>query len=115
VLQRVCAAAAHTSPPPSHVEFTPSTVIQQCYSNVSLCVHLLEETLVWECAGGAPARVAAVGAIVRAGVACMGHIGLTPQSVSALGGFRPQARDADAAVKLVNVALVSALFPSSAR
>lgn len=58
------------------------------------------------CAGGAPGRVAAVSAIVRAGVACMGHIGLTPQSVSALGGFRPQAKNADAALKLVAAAQV---------
>lgn len=57
-------------------------------------------------AGGAPGRVAAVRAIVRAGVACMGHIGLTPQSVSALGGFRPQATDAEAALELVYLAQV---------
>lgn len=39
----------------------------------------------------------------------MGHIGLTPQSVSALGGFRPQAKNADAALKLVEVAQVALL------
>jgi ketopantoate hydroxymethyltransferase len=59
-------------------------------------------------AGGSPSRVDAVRAIVRAGVACMGHIGLTPQSVSALGGFRPQAKSAHAAVQLVKVAKVPA-------
>ena len=31
-------------------------------------------------------------AIVEAGVAVMGHVGLTPQSISVLGGFRPQAQ-----------------------
>lgn len=37
------------------------------------------------CAGGSPARVEAARAIVEAGVAVMGHVGLTPQSVSVLG------------------------------
>ena len=40
----------------------------------------------------------------------MGHIGLTPQSVNAFGGFRVQARDDEAATRLVEgaVALVDA-------
>ncbi len=40
-------------------------------------------------AGGSPARVEAARAIVEAGVAVMGHVGLTPQSVSVLGERRP--------------------------
>ncbi len=44
-------------------------------------------------------------AIVRAGVPVMGHIGLTPQSVSKLGGFRTQGRTAAAARQLVDDAL----------
>jgi 3-methyl-2-oxobutanoate hydroxymethyltransferase len=43
--------------------------------------------------------------IVRAGVPVMGHIGLTPQSVSKLGGFRTQGRTAAAAKRLVEDAL----------
>ena len=39
--------------------------------------------------------------IVRAGIPVMGHIGLTPQSVHALGGFKVQGRGDDAADKLV--------------
>mmetsp|Transcript_14980 Transcript_14980/g.42054 ORF Transcript_14980/g.42054 Transcript_14980/m.42054 type:complete len:296 (-) Transcript_14980:563-1450(-) len=35
--------------------------------------------------GGSPARVAAASAIVDAGVAVMGHVGLSPQSISVLG------------------------------
>lgn len=35
--------------------------------------------------GGSPARVAAAHAIVDAGVAVMGHVGLSPQSISVLG------------------------------
>lgn len=57
-------------------------------------------------AGGSPSRVQTVEAIVGAGIACMGHIGLTPQSVSAIGGFRPQAQNAEAATKLVQTARV---------
>ena len=38
-----------------------------------------------------------VAAIVRAGIPVMGHIGLTPQSAGALGGFRVQGRDAASA------------------
>jgi 3-methyl-2-oxobutanoate hydroxymethyltransferase len=39
--------------------------------------------------------------IVRAGIPVMGHIGLTPQSVHALGGYRVQGKDDDAVNKLV--------------
>ena len=41
-------------------------------------------------------------AITRAGVPVMGHIGLTPQSVSMLGGFKAQGRDVTAALKLID-------------
>ncbi len=36
-------------------------------------------------------------AIVRAGIPVMGHIGLTPQTATQLGGFKVQGRDAEAA------------------
>jgi 3-methyl-2-oxobutanoate hydroxymethyltransferase len=39
--------------------------------------------------------------IVRAGIPVMGHVGLTPQSVHALGGYRVQGKDDDAVRKLV--------------
>ena len=35
------------------------------------------------------------------GIPVMGHLGLTPQSVHALGGFRQQAQDADSAARLL--------------
>jgi 3-methyl-2-oxobutanoate hydroxymethyltransferase len=39
--------------------------------------------------------------IVRAGIPVMGHVGLLPQSVHALGGFKVQGRGAAAAAKIV--------------
>jgi 3-methyl-2-oxobutanoate hydroxymethyltransferase len=39
--------------------------------------------------------------IVACGIPVMGHIGLTPQSVHAMGGFRVQGRDAGAAEQLL--------------
>nr|KJB24788.1 hypothetical protein B456_004G160400 [Gossypium raimondii] len=40
--------------------------------------------------GGSPSRITAAKAIVEAGIAVIGHVGLTPQAISVLGGFRPQ-------------------------
>jgi 3-methyl-2-oxobutanoate hydroxymethyltransferase len=50
---------------------------------------------------GGRERVEAVRAIVGAGIPVMGHLGLTPQSVNQLGGFRPQGRTAAAAKRLL--------------
>jgi 3-methyl-2-oxobutanoate hydroxymethyltransferase len=44
-------------------------------------------------------------AIAESGIGVMGHIGLTPQSATKLGGFRAQGRTADAAVALYDDAL----------
>ncbi|HAI87382.1 MAG TPA: 3-methyl-2-oxobutanoate hydroxymethyltransferase [Firmicutes bacterium] len=46
-----------------------------------------------------------VAAIVKAGIPVMGHIGLTPQSSSQLGGFKVQGKDFSAAQKLLDDAL----------
>jgi 3-methyl-2-oxobutanoate hydroxymethyltransferase len=43
-----------------------------------------------------------VAGIVRAGIPVMGHLGLTPQSASALGGFRVQGKSAAQAKKIVD-------------
>lgn len=43
-----------------------------------------------------------VRAIVNAGIPVMGHLGLTPQSASALGGFRLQGRTAAQAKKIID-------------
>ncbi len=51
---------------------------------------------------GGRKRVAMVEALVAAEIPVMGHLGLTPQSVHAMGGYRVQARDVDAALALVD-------------
>ncbi len=42
-----------------------------------------------------------VRAIVKAGIPVQGHIGLTPQTASALGGFKMQGKDAAAARRII--------------
>lgn len=42
-----------------------------------------------------------VSAVVAAGIPVVGHIGLTPQSVNALGGFRVQGKTQEAAARLM--------------
>jgi 3-methyl-2-oxobutanoate hydroxymethyltransferase len=53
---------------------------------------------------GAGPSVSRVRSIVEAGIPVMGHIGLTPQSATALGGFRTQGKTADQALRLVGEA-----------
>jgi 3-methyl-2-oxobutanoate hydroxymethyltransferase len=51
---------------------------------------------------GGRKRVAVVEAIVDAEIPVMGHLGLTPQSFHAMGGFKVQGKDLDAAKRLVD-------------
>jgi 3-methyl-2-oxobutanoate hydroxymethyltransferase len=55
---------------------------------------------------GGRERADAVRAIVGAGIPVMGHLGLTPQSVHQLGGFRAQGKNASAAKRLLEDAQI---------
>jgi 3-methyl-2-oxobutanoate hydroxymethyltransferase len=50
---------------------------------------------------GGREMAATIEAIVTAGIPVMGHIGLTPQSVHKLGGYKTQGKSAEAARRLV--------------
>ncbi len=54
---------------------------------------------------GGRERLPAAGAIISAGIPVMGHLGLTPQSVHQLGGFKAQGKTAQAAKDLLDDAL----------
>ena len=55
---------------------------------------------------GGRERLPAIEAIVGAGIPVQGHLGLTPQSVHQLGGFRAQGKTAPAARRLVEDAMM---------
>ncbi len=54
---------------------------------------------------GAGPMISRARAIVEAGIGVVGHIGLTPQSATVLGGFKTQGKTAEAARRLVDDAL----------
>ncbi|MFZ1614313.1 MAG: 3-methyl-2-oxobutanoate hydroxymethyltransferase [Holophaga sp.] len=54
--------------------------------------------------GGSP-RLAMVRALVGAEIPVLGHLGLTPQSIHAMGGYKVQAKDGHAACALLEDAL----------
>lgn len=51
--------------------------------------------------GGSPAVVAVVQRLVEIGIPVMAHLGLTPQSVHKMGGFRVQGRSQEAAATML--------------
>ena len=54
--------------------------------------------------GGGEISVARAKAISSAGIPVMGHVGLTPQTATALGGYRAQGRNAEAAARVAREA-----------
>src|ERR1051325_9007212 len=54
---------------------------------------------------GGGASVHRARAIVEAGIPVMGHVGLTPQTATALGGYKAQGRTAEAAIRVAEDAI----------
>ena len=55
--------------------------------------------------GAKPSRLKVIEAILDAEIPVMGHIGLTPQSVNAIGGFKLQGKNSDDARHLIDEAV----------
>jgi 3-methyl-2-oxobutanoate hydroxymethyltransferase len=55
--------------------------------------------------GGKPSRLETIRAILDAEIPVMGHIGLTPQSVHAFGGFKVQGKTSDEGKRLIDEAM----------
>ncbi|HET7704963.1 MAG TPA: 3-methyl-2-oxobutanoate hydroxymethyltransferase [Thermoanaerobaculia bacterium] len=55
--------------------------------------------------GGKPSRIKTIEALIDAEIPVMGHIGLTPQSVNALGGFKVQGKGNEEARRLIEEAI----------
>jgi 3-methyl-2-oxobutanoate hydroxymethyltransferase len=70
------------------------------------CGRVMQDTLAQgvKLEGGGESIARTVRALVEVGIPVMGHLGFTPQSVHALGGFRVQGREADDAARLVDEA-----------
>lgn len=54
--------------------------------------------------GGQPAMAATVARLTQVGIPVMGHVGLTPQSVHQVGGFRKQGKTAEDAERILQEA-----------
>ena len=96
------AAVARANPRPLIVGDLPwlsyHVSIEQTVENAARLIRAGAQTVKLE---GGRKRVPMVEAIVDAEIPVMGHIGLTPQSVHAMGGFKVQGKSVDAAKALV--------------
>jgi 3-methyl-2-oxobutanoate hydroxymethyltransferase len=74
------------------------TTVADAVRNAATLIRAGAQTVKLE---GGRKRLPMIEAIVDAEIPVMGHLGLTPQSVHAVGGFKVQARRHDAALELV--------------
>ncbi|MGH2476338.1 MAG: 3-methyl-2-oxobutanoate hydroxymethyltransferase, partial [Candidatus Limnocylindrales bacterium] len=74
------------------------TTVADAVRNAATLIRAGAQTVKLE---GGRKRLPMIEAIVDAEIPVMGHLGLTPQSVHAVGGFKVQARQHDAALELV--------------
>jgi len=54
--------------------------------------------------GGGANRISVIRALVDAGIPVMGHLGLTPQSLHSIGGYKVQAKEESQAIRLLEEA-----------
>lgn len=71
---------------------------QQAVANANELIKLGADAVKIE---GGVQFAATIRALVQAGIPVMGHIGLTPQTATALGGWKVQGRDAEAAQQII--------------
>ena len=74
------------------------TTVDEAVRNAATLIRAGAQTIKLE---GGRKRLPMIEAIFDAEIPVMGHLGLTPQSVHAVGGFKVQARQHDAALELV--------------
>jgi 3-methyl-2-oxobutanoate hydroxymethyltransferase len=74
------------------------TTVDEAVRNAATLIRAGAQTVKLE---GGRKRLPMIEAILDAEIPVMGHLGLTPQSVHAVGGFKVQARQHDAALELV--------------
>lgn len=55
--------------------------------------------------GGDPTTLSTIHRLAEIGIPVVGHVGLTPQSVYAFGGFKTQGKDSESAERILNEAL----------
>lgn len=103
------AAVARTSPGPLVVGDLPwmsyHVSVEDTVRNAARLVRAGAQAVKLE---GGRKRLGMVRAIIDAEIPVMGHLGLTPQSILAIGGFRVQGRERDAADALVDDAVALA-------
>lgn len=108
-MERHTAAVARARPPQLVVADMPWTTYHRgpsrAVASAARLVRAGAEAVKLE--GGAK-RLEVIGAIVDAEVPVMGHLGLTPQSVHRMGGYRVQGRSAGAAKLLLEDAIAVA-------
>ena len=75
--------------------------IEDTLNNAALLIRAGAQAVKLE---GGQRRIPMVEALVAAEIPVMGHLGLTPQSVNAMGGFKVQGRNLQAALDLVEAA-----------
>ncbi len=101
-VRRGLAASSAEGPAPLVVGDLPwmsyHTTVDEAVRNAATLVRAGAQAVKLE---GGRKRVPVVEALIDAEIPVMGHLGLTPQSLHAMGGFKVQGRQHDAALSLV--------------